>query len=925
MSDALILIVEDDRLTALDISNTLKRIGYRVLDPVISGTEAVSKAAELKPDLIIADISLDGELNGIDAVRQIQKTVDVPVIYLTAYSSPQMFQLALETNPVGYLVKPVSNDDLHTTIETALQRGGLERKLRESEERYRTLFEESPEPIIIFSRDGFVLNINPAYEQFTGYSREETIGVNFTNLPVLLQKHMPEYLEIYRTMMRENKLHRMEIPIIHKNGKHMYVEIFISSLVKEQKITAFQIIARDITEQKHAIMELQASEERYRTLVETSPNAVALTDLEARFIMVNRQFLTMYGFGSLDELKSSGITVFDLVAEGDRERATLNLKKLFQEGSINSVEYKSLKKDGTIFPIEINVTLIRDESGIPRALLGLARDISERKRLEQNLQWELAVNAALADLSATIIRPDITVQNMSVMVLKHAKELTGSEHGYVGIIDQKTKDLVSHTLTSMMGKECTIEGGHKRIVFPAGRDGTYNALWGYALNTLKPFYTNSPGEHESSKGIPAGHVPIKNFLSVPAIAGQNLLGQIALSNAPHDYTDGDLETVRRLADLYALALQRLNYQKALQEANELLELRVRERTKKLWNEIEERKKAEIKLREGEEVARALIDSPSEPVFLASTDGTVIDLNSELEKRLGYTKGDIIGRSMFDFISKRTAVRYREKMDAVAGSGKAVRFENQLGEFWYDTIMYPVPDHRGIVTKLAVFAHDITETRRMQKEIMEISELERKRIGQELHDGLGQKLTGIAFLAEALKRTMKEKDYPEVPDVEEITANIAESIDQARKISSGLWTTRLESYDARRALQELADDTENLFGITCTLHDQVSEAVFNSTVVINLYFIARESINNAIRHGKADRIDIRLSDDRDSLFMEIKDNGKGAAATFQDGTGIGLRIMQYRAGIIGGTCSFENIKHGFTVRVTIRKEFIDTYL
>lgn len=625
MSDALILIVEDDSLTALDIRNTLERIGYRVPDPVISGAEAVSKATELKPDLIIADISLRGELNGIDAVRQIQKTIDVPVIYLTAYSSPEMFRRALGTNLFGYLVKPVSMDDLHTTIETALQRGGLERKLRESEERYRTLFEESPEPIIIFNRVGFALNINPAYEQFTGYSREETIGLNFTKLPVLLQQHMPEYLEIYRNMMKGNKLHRMEIPVLHKNGKQLYVEIFISSLVKEQKLTAFQIIARDITEQKHAIMELKASK-----------------------------------------------------------------------------------------------------------------------------------------------------------------------------------------------------------------------------NELK-------------------------------------------------------------------------------EANELLEQRVRERTKKLLNEIEERKKIELKLREGEEVARALIDSPSEPVFLASTDGTVIDLNFELEKRLGLAKNEIIGRSMFDFISKRTAARYREKIQAVVVSEKAARFENQLGGNWYDTIMYPVPDHRGVVTKLAIFSHDITETRRLQKDIMEISELERKRIGQELHDGLGQKLTGIAFLAEALKRTMREKDYPEVSDVEEITANIAESIDQARKISSGLWTTRLESYDAARALQELADDTENLFGITCKLDSHISIPLFNSTVVINLYFIARESINNAIRHGKARRIDIRLSDDRDCIYLEIKDNGKGAAAAFQDGAGIGLRIMQYRAGIIGGACSFENGGHGFIVRVTIRKEFIDMYL
>jgi PAS domain S-box-containing protein len=798
MSTARIMIVEDDQLTALDLRTTLRRIGYEVPEPVSSGTAAVEMAAAMEPDLIIADITLEGEMTGIEAVRQIKKTMDIPVIYFSAYSSPEIFRLALETHPHGYLVKPVGTDDLYTTIETALKRSGLEKKLRDSEE-------------------------------------------------------------------------------------------------------------------------------RYRTLVEISPDGIALSDLNMNFLMANRKFLAMYGYDSFENLKSSGITVFDLFSEEERGRARENLKKNIEADAQLTTEYRSLRRDGTVFPIDLTLTVVRDEAGLPRYLLGIVRDISKRKMLEENLQWELTINAALADLSEYIIRPGITIGEMSDMVLRHARELTGSEHGYVGIIDPQTGDLVCHTLCRMIETECSIRGDRESIRFPAGRDGSYNALWGHSLNTLKPFFTNAPGTHPSSRSVPAGHVLIKNFLSVPAVVGETLLGQIALANAPHDYTDRDLETVRRIADLYALALQRQNFERALQEANELLEERVRERTAKLRSEIEERKKAELMLREGEEVARALINSPSEPVILVSTEGTVIDLNAELEKRLGRPKSDVIGGSMFAYLSKQQAGRYREKMESVVASGKAVRWENQIGGSWYDTIMYPVTDHRGVVTKLAVFAHDITETRRLQKEIMEISELERKRIGQDLHDGLGQKLTGIGFLAEALKRTMREKNYPELQDIEEISANITESIDDARKISSGLWTTRLDSYDARRALIELAEDTENLFGITCRFDSRLSGPIYNGAVVTNLYFIARESINNAIKHGRAGLIEIRLFDDNDGLYLEIQDNGAGADDTFTESKGIGLRIMRYRAGIIGGFCSFEAGPEGFTVRVTIRKEFIDTHL
>ncbi|MBN1497597.1 MAG: PAS domain S-box protein [Spirochaetes bacterium] len=791
-SNARIMIVEDDRLTALDIRNALRRIGYQVYDPLASGAEAVEKAAALDPDLIIADITLEGEMNGIEAVRQIKKMMDIPVIYFTAYSSPEMFRRALETHPHGYLVKPVGTDDLYTTIETALQRSGLERKLRDSES-------------------------------------------------------------------------------------------------------------------------------RYRTLVEISPDGIALTDLDLNFLMANRKFLTMYGFESFDDLKSSGATAYTLFSEEERDRAMQNLRSNLDADSQQTSEYKSMRRDGTVFPIDLTLTVVRDESDQPKYLLGIVRDISKRKMLEENLQWELSSNASLADLSEFIIRPGIAIEEISEQVLQHARTLTGSDHGYAGIIDLKTGELVCHTLSRMMERECGIKNENERIAFPRGEDGRYGGLWGHSLNTLKPFFTNSPGGHQALMRVPSGHVPLKNFLSVPAVVGETLLGQIALANTRHDYTDRDLETVRRIADLYALTIQRQNYERALQEANELLEQRVRERTAKLRSEIEERKRVEQMLREGEEVARGLINSPSEPVFLVSTDGTVIDLNAELEKRMELAKAEIIGTSMFDYIREDQAAGYRQKMDAVASSGKAVRFEHQIGRNWFDTIMYPVTDYRGIVTKLAVFSHDITETRRLQKEIMEISELERKRIGQDLHDGLGQKLTGIGFLAEALKRSMHEKNYPELADIEEISANIAESIDDARKISRGLWTTRIESYDARRALLELAEDTEDLFGITCSLESDLSGPIVDSAIVTNLYFITRESINNAIKHGKADRIDVRLSDDPESLFLEIQDNGMGAAATFDEGKGIGLRIMRYRAGIIGGTCTFDAAGKGFTVRVAIRKE------
>jgi two-component system CheB/CheR fusion protein len=342
-------------------------------------------------------------------------------------------------------------------------------------------------------------------------------------------------------------------------------------------------------------------------------------------------------------------------------------------------------------------------------------------------------------------------------------------------------------------------------------------------------------------------------------------------------------------------------------------------------DVTEQRQTEIKLREGEEVANALINTPGEPVLLIAVDGTIIDANVELAKRVRFGKNRVIGMSMYDIIGRNMVKHRKEKIDTVLETGKALRFEERSGESWFDTIIYPVRDHQGMITKLAIFSHDITETRRLQKDIMEISELERQRIGQDLHDSLGQKLTGIGFLAEALKQTMQEKSYPEVADIEEIIFNVTDSIDQARKISSGLWANRFESYDAAQALEELAIDTRDLFRISCLFNNEINKPVVNKTVVNNLYNIARESVNNAIKHGKADHIELCLNEDDEQIYLSIKDNGWGAMEGFEEKKGIGLRIMRYRAGIIGGSMTVKSADTGFEVFIALKKEFLNNYL
>jgi diguanylate cyclase (GGDEF)-like protein len=186
---------------------------------------------------------------------------------------------------------------------------------------------------------------------------------------------------------------------------------------------------------------------------------------------------------------------------------------------------------------------------VPRALRE-ARERTERKRAEEALEWELNVNTVIADLASALMAEQLfSIDDISNLVLEHARKLTKSIFGFVGYVDQDTKYLVSVTLTKDVWDKCNV------------KDNTYvfkkfNGLWGWVLNNKKPLLTNSPSEDSRSTGIPPGHIPINRFLSAPAMIGENLVGQIALANSERDYTEKDLSFVMRLASLYAIAIQR---------------------------------------------------------------------------------------------------------------------------------------------------------------------------------------------------------------------------------------------------------------------------------------------------------------------------------------------------------------------------------
>jgi len=487
------------------------------------------------------------------------------------------------------------------------ERKRAEEQVRVSEEKYRTLVQTSSDMIFTVDLEGNFLFTNQAFEKSLGYSAEEIQRINGFNLV------HPEDLETVReqfaALVEGKGVDNMEYKYRAKDGSYISILNNASPILdSEGNVVAGLGVARDITRRKRAEKALQESELWMRNMFNSLEEAVFVVTPNRILVDINQSAQKMFGY-----TKSELADLSTEILHVDHEHYVdfgRRIKEAFDKEKTARFEFEAKRKNGEIFPTEHTVSLLKNDIGESLGIVSVVRDITERKRAEEELKQyrehleelvekrtielkkaneqleqeitertqaekalerELAVNKALAELSGALITPSPSIDDIANIVLNSAKSLTQSEHGYVSSIDPITRDHVAHTLTKMMGKQCLVRGEDKRIIFPIGADGLYPSLWGHSLNTREAFLTNAPDKHEASRGVPGGHIPIRNFLSVPAFIGEELLGQIAVANSPRDYTDRDLYAVKRLAELYAMAIQRRRTEEALKAEKEFTE------------------------------------------------------------------------------------------------------------------------------------------------------------------------------------------------------------------------------------------------------------------------------------------------------------------------------------------------------------------
>jgi two-component system, LuxR family, sensor kinase FixL len=323
-------------------------------------------------------------------------------------------------------------------------------------------------------------------------------------------------------------------------------------------------------------------------------------------------------------------------------------------------------------------------------------------------------------------------------------------------------------------------------------------------------------------------------------------------------------------------------------------------------DISNQKQIEEALRASEEKYRTLFEKSQDAIYITTRTGILVNMNPSTLELFGFRREEMLGLNVSDlYVYPEERVRFQKEIEK---TGSLRDYEVKLHKkdgIVMDCLLTSTVrwDARGRAVGYEGIIRDITEHRRLEREVLEICENEQRRTGRDLHDSLGQHLTGVALLATDLARRLAEQGQTdEVRVAEEITDLLTDAVRQTRQLASGLIPVALERDGLVTALKNLANTVKQQSGIKCDFDADEDKrlplTIHDLSLETHLYRIAQEAVNNAVRHSEAEQIVIGLTTVNGSITLLVKDDGVGMPESPDENRGMGIRLMRYRANAIG---------------------------
>lgn len=433
--------------------------------------------------------------------------------------------------------------------------------LLESERNLQSLFNAIKESVALFEKSGTIIAANETFAERLKLNIEDCIGKNIFEL-------IPKEIAVQRRRNVDEVIRTGKIVSFEDRRSDIWMYHTLCPVIgSDGAVERMAVYAMDITERKKNEKALQKSEERYRYIIETAKEGIWTMDKDHLTTYVNDCMAEMLGRKPEDII---GRLVDEFMFDEDLPAHEERMKQR-HSGHGGSYLHRFRRPDNSEIWTMVSAAAFKDEKGKFAGSFGMFTDITAKKHAEESLMWELKVNHSMSDLAREMLSPGLNSEDIKKKIFDAALVLTNSKNGYISELDEETGNMLISFASEVKNKRDKIQNFFAEVDFHKDSDGNYPGILGYSLNTRKGFFTNDPENHPAFMKHADKNIPLENFLSIPAVFAEELLGQISLANCENGFDERDRFIVQNLADLYALAVYRLRMEeKTRRYQNQLL-------------------------------------------------------------------------------------------------------------------------------------------------------------------------------------------------------------------------------------------------------------------------------------------------------------------------------------------------------------------
>lgn len=780
----------------------------------------------------------------------------------------------MPTEDVQELVHELNVHQIELEIQNEeLRQAQLE--LAHTRDRYADLYEFAPTGYVTLDSDGKILSANLTAATMLGVERQQLLQTNLAKF-VVREWGDAFYLHRQAVFSRVTK-ETCELQMKPADGTLRTVRL--------------ESVAFDLEAERHCrttlidVSELQKAEEALQLLNEELEERVAEQTSEIRLLAAAISYLGEGVLITSDHLewpgphivfvnealcRITGYTAHELIGQSprllqgdDTDRETLDrIKAELSAGRSVLAELTNYRKDGTPYDAELFITPLFESSPTRPSLAEQSSDSADDQ--------SLATSATGRRTNFVSIHRDVTERKHAEESLRREHELSegiiGSSRHIILVLDTDGRIVrINPYMEGLSGWQLDeVQSRDWFDTFLPERDREkIRSLFGRAIQDERT----------------SGHIN-------PIVTKDGRELQIEWYDAPLTSPEGDLIGLLCTGQ-----------------------------------DITKRLQSEAALRDHEERLRAILNTASDAIINIDQQGIITDVNPATERMFGYAQEELVGQNVkilmpppYHGEHDGYIARYLQTGEArIIGMGREVVARHKNGATFPVDLAVSQVDHLGIFTGVV---RDVSAVKELQKQVLEIAAEEDRRIGHELHDNVQQQLTGLGLLAKSVADRLADVRESEtglfekaglldrVTETGNMASRVADGISDSAKhvhlLSRGLVPVEIDREGLRSSLEDFAVRIAEQFRVACEFDCDGFIEVADNFVATHLYRIAQEAVNNAIKHGRPNQINISLSGTGEALVLKVLDNGIGIGEKREDGTGTGLRIMQHRAGLIGAT-------------------------